>query len=501
MKFSRIVSPAVSVLALVSGSAAFAQVTAQEVWDSWKGNLGLYGAEGVTIGSETYEGGVLTVTDLGISVSDDEGSVSGTLANITLTEQDDGTVVVTMSEEFPITVTGPSSDGAGEMSMTMAVRQTGLEMVVSGTPEAMTYDMSAERYSLDLDNMTDGALTMSGSFALVNVAGSYGVETADMQAISYEVAADAMELTLAVDDQTDGTTFNLSGTVADLASAADVVVPLPENTTPETVLMDGLAGEGGYTFGAADLTFDVSQQGMPVNGTIALTGGSLDFVASAESVGYSSLTSGLVIEGTSDMMPFPVRVSLAEYGFDFLMPLSATDEPVDFALGINLTDLAVNEEIWAMIDPGAMLAHDPATLILDLTGTARLFADLADPAQAAAMAEMPVPGEVHSVSLNDLTVSIAGAQVTGAGGFTFDNSDTTTIPGVPRPEGKLEIQANGINALIDSLVQMGLLPEEQVMGARMMLGLFTVPVGDDQLTSTIEVNAEGHVLANGQRLQ
>ncbi len=317
MRFSRIAAPAVSVLALVSGSAAFAQVTAQEVWDSWKGNLGIYGAEGVTIGSETYEGGVLTVTDLGISVADDEGSVTGTLSNITLTEQDDGTVVVTMSEEFPITITGPSSDGAGEMTMAMAVRQTGLEMVVSGTPEAMVYDLSAERYSLDLDNMTDGPLTMSGSFALVNVAGSYGVETADMQAISYEVAADSMDLTLSVDDQTEGVTVNIAGTVAEVTSAADMVVPLPEDTTPETVLMDGLAGEGGYTFGAANLTFDVTQQGMPVNGTVALTGGSLDFVASAESVGYSSLTSGLVIEGTSDMMPFPCASAWRNMGSTF----------------------------------------------------------------------------------------------------------------------------------------------------------------------------------------
>jgi hypothetical protein len=54
---------------------------------------------------------------------------------------------------------------------------------------------------------------------------------------------------------------------------------------------------------------------------------------------------------------------------------------------------------------------------------------------------------------------------------------------------------------MDNLVAMGLLPEEQVMGARMMLGLFTVPTGDDQLTTTIEVNAEGQILANGQRLQ
>jgi hypothetical protein len=35
----------------------------------------------------------------------------------------------------------------------------------------------------------------------------------------------------------------------------------------------------------------------------------------------------------------------------------------------------------------------------------------------------------------------------------------------------------------------------------MMLGLFTVPTGDDQLSTVVEVNAKGEVLANGQRLQ
>jgi hypothetical protein len=39
------------------------------------------------------------------------------------------------------------------------------------------------------------------------------------------------------------------------------------------------------------------------------------------------------------------------------------------------------------------------------------------------------------------------------------------------------------------------------MGARMMMGLFAVPAGDDVLTSVIEVNEQGHVLANGQRLK
>lgn len=501
MRFSQIMAPAVSVLAVSTGSAAFADVTAQQVWDSWKANLGLYGAEGVTIGSETLDGGVLTVTDITIAIADEEGSVDGTLASISFAEQGDGTVLVTMADEFPITVTGPASDGAGEMTVELAVRQTDLQLVVSGTPEAMTYDLAAARYGLDIDSLTDGGVTGSGSFALNDVKGSYTIETGDMQAVSYDVAAASMDIALAIDDTIEATTFNLAGSLADIASDASVIMPLPENTTPETVLMDGMGGEGGYQFGTGSLTFDVAQQGMPVNGTVAVDGGTLDFVISADVVGYSTLTSGLEIEATSAMMPFPVRVSLAESGVDLLMPLSATDEPVDFALGVNLTDLTLNDEIWAMFDPAAMIPRDPATLIVDLTGTGLLFVDLADPAQAATLDTMAAPGEVHSVSLNDLNLSLGGAQITGAGAFTFDNTDTTTIPGVPRPEGKVDLQASGINGLIDTLVQMGLLPQEQVMGARMMLGLFTVPVGDDQLTATLEVNAEGHVLANGQRLQ
>jgi hypothetical protein len=112
-----------------------------------------------------------------------------------------------------------------------------------------------------------------------------------------------------------------------------------------------------------------------------------------------------------------------------------------------------------------------------------------------------MPVEVNSVNLGDLTIAFGGAEVTGTGAFTLDNTDTTTFAGMPKPTGAVDLQLNGVNGLIDALVSMGLLPEEQVMGARMMLGMFTTSVGDDQLTSRIEVTADGQLLANGQRLQ
>jgi hypothetical protein len=501
MKFSTLAAPAVSVLAIASGSAACAEVSAQEVWDSWKANLGSYGAEGITIGAEDYSGGVLTVSDIAISIADETGSANATIASIEFAEQGDGTVSVTMSEEVPISITSASSDGTGEMAVEAAVRQQDLEMLVSGTADEMTYDISATRLALDLDSVGDGTATGSGSIVFNDLAGTYSVTTTDMQTVDSDLSAGSLGIGLNIDDPAEDVVFSMKGSIKDISSTGTMVSPLPENTTPDTVLVDGLTGEGTYSLGATSISFDMTSEGTPVTGTLTAEGSNFGAGVSADGVHYSSSTTGLSVEASSAMLPFPVKVTLAQSGMNFAMPLSATEEPAPFAFGINLTDLAVNDEIWALVDPGAALPHDPATFVIGLTGTARLFVDLADPAQAATIAEMEVPGEVNSVSLDDLTIAVAGAEVSGTGAFTFDNSDTTTIPGVPRPEGKLELAASGINGLMDNLVAMGLLPEEQAMGARMMLGLFSVPTGDDQLTTTIEVNAEGQILANGQRLQ
>ena len=55
---------------------------------------------------------------------------------------------------------------------------------------------------------------------------------------------------------------------------------------------------------------------------------------------------------------------------------------------------------------------------------------------------------------------------------------------------------------MENLVKLGFVPQEQVLGARMMLGLFARP-GDepDELVSEIAITEDGQVLANGQRLR
>jgi hypothetical protein len=71
---------------------------------------------------------------------------------------------------------------------------------------------------------------------------------------------------------------------------------------------------------------------------------------------------------------------------------------------------------------------------------------------------------------------------------------------MPRPDGTVTIDVAGANALIDNLITMGLIPAEQAMMPRMMLGMFAKPVGEDAVQSVIEVK-DGQVMANGQRIR
>jgi hypothetical protein len=501
--------PAVSATALLAALAAgpaLADVTAQQVWDDWKAQMGIYGDAGLTIGSETYENGVLTVTDLGFNVTGEDGSVAtGTLPELVLTENGDGTVSVTMSEEYPIHISNPADPETGSEAseVDLAFRQNGMTMTVSGDPGALTYDLAAARYAIELDGVTEAGAEVPAEMLLAfnDVAGTYTSTTAAMRDIAYDLGAASMDVLLDFTNPDDGSHLMLSGKVNDLGLQATMTMPLDPAADPEMLMMNGLAMQGGYTTGGGQYIFEFTDATGPTSGTFSTASGALDFQFSKDSMAYDASATDVALNVTSAAMPIPINASIAEYGLTFEMPLAKSDAPAPWAMGIALRDLSLNEEIWAMLDPQALLPREPATVVVDLSGTATVLFDALDPTQAEAMAAAEMPAELNSVNLNELDISFGGAQVTGTGAFTLDNTDMTTFPGMPKPTGSVDLQLNGVNGLIDTLASMGLLPEDQVMGARMMLGMFATPVGDDQLTSRLEVTADGQVIANGQRIQ
>ena len=94
-----------------------------------------------------------------------------------------------------------------------------------------------------------------------------------------------------------------------------------------------------------------------------------------------------------------------------------------------------------------------------------------------------------------------GLTVEANGSFEFDNADLETFEGIPRPMGTASLRIHGSNAFIDRLENMQVLPSETIMGARMMLALIMRATGDDVLLSEFEIDEQGKVYANGQRLR
>lgn len=490
---------AVCTAALMTGTTALADVTAQDVWDQWQDSMSTMGDGAVSVGSESYENGILTVSDLSLDFSDDMSTVTVDMGDLVFEEQGDGTVSIAMADSYPVSIT------SDEETVNLTVVQSGVDLIAGGTPDAMSYDLTADQYAIILDSIEGSTPAPEGDLrvAMNNVTGTYAVSGDDLRDMSYDLSIDSVDLLADLTEAETDTTVLMSGKINSLLVDANVTMPPDADfeNAPDDAFAQGLAMAADYSIEGSDYIFDITETGQSTSGTISTGESMVDVSLDSDAMLYDVNVNGVQMQIETPDLPFPVDVSLADYGILIDMPLASTEEARDFALGLNLSELTVNEEVWSMIDPAGQLDHGPATVALDLTGEGKLFFDLMDPEQQQAAAMAGMPGELNTLTLENLLISAVGANVTGSGGFTFDNTDLQTIPGVPRPEGSVTIDISGANTLIDNLVAMGLLPDDQAMMGRMMMGMFARSTGDDQLQSVIEVNEQGHVLANGQRLQ
>ncbi|MEM6342196.1 MAG: DUF2125 domain-containing protein, partial [Pseudomonadota bacterium] len=261
--------------------------------------------------------------------------------------------------------------------------------------------------------------------------------------------------------------------------------------------------DANFTFASGQSQIRIEDAEQTFTADTRSDGGSYDVTLGQGGLSYAIGVTGMTLFAQGADIPVPVEIAFGEAGFNVTMPLAQSEEEQDFALGLKLGDFTVSDLLWGMFDPTGQLPRDPATLALDLSGKARVFLDLLDPEQMVVVeTDGKMPGELNSLSLNEMRLRLAGAELTGKGAFVFDNENLSTFGGMPAPEGAVDLSLVGGNGLLDKLIGMGLVPEDQAMGVRMMMGLFAVPgEGADTLNSKIEVTPDGQVLANGQRLR
>jgi hypothetical protein len=496
---SRMLASSTAIVMILTASAASAAVTPEEVWDSWQAFSTAAGQE-LTVGSATRNGDTLEVRGLVVTLTDDlGGSFSASIDSVDFKDNGDGTVLVTMAESYPMSLAFPA-DAEGPSSIKLTVNQPGLVIVASGTPTETSYDFTAPTASVVLDEVKDQAGTVldtQATLAMTDTTARYLVarsgDTTQLDS-SFATASLAFDLSGEGDGTVKVSIDNVKGTSKGNFLGAEVMANMA------AALNQGFTTDAGMSFGNMAIDVNVTDSTGPTVMKGSAAGGDFILAIDKARVNYGSSMQGASFTVSGAQIPFPeVVVAFAESAFNVLIPASKSETPQDFAFLTKVVDFTVSEDLWGLFDPAAALPRDPATVIVDLKGTGFWKQDIMDP--AVQMDGVEPPGELTSLDITQVLAKAAGAEVSATGGLTFDNTDLASFQGMPAPTGEVTVNIKGVNALIDKLIAMGFLPEDQAMGARMMIAMFARPgAGPDEVTSLIEFR-DGGLFANGQQLQ
>ncbi len=422
-----------------------------------------------------------------------------------------------LTEEFSAATLDLSVKSTGnpdqDMAVTLSLTGIGGKALLTGIPASGMGDMEMalnEGMTMDFTATYGiGSFDVAGkdAGAPVKMNGTLGGGTLVMalaaSRLFYDATGKSVSLNFSGTDSASSDPVTFSATLANTSSKLEMTGSNWANIEDfNAALKAGLKVSGAFGLGASSFDFDGGAADKKTRMTASI--GELDssFAMDAARMHYDVGSKALKMTLSSPDLPMPeASLDLTELAVGFAMPLAKSDTPAPFNVLAKVVDLNVAEALWGMIDPGAALPHGPASLIIDIKGTTTLTRDLIEGGMAMAGGDSTPPGLLNSLDLPQFLLRLAGAEVTALGGFTFDNSDTQSIPGVPLPTGKIDIKAVGLNGLVDKLVAMGLMPEEQAMQGRMMLSMFANSSPDkDEITSTLEFK-DKHFFANGQQLQ
>lgn len=490
---------AAPVFAMLLGGTAHAALTADQVWQSWKDAGALVGLT-VSAATENNSDGVLSLN--GVSIAP-EGTAGLTISDLTLTEEDDGSVTIEPGADIGVTMAG---DTEGFVKLT----HDGLTLTAREADGGLAYDYEAAQLDVAYESTYPGMsfdgseapkVTASGTVGLTNLSGVYSDIPGDNRTFGLDVAAEILAYATNQDDPgmqlKQSTTSETQGIELSFELALPTTIALAAIASPAdfaTALNEGLSVSMSSKQGASSGTMKQENELMPFDLIMNAGGGEAMALFNKDAFSVKSLAESLDISSAAGALPVPVQVTSGPMQVEMTAPVVANEAAGDYAFVLKLSQFSLNEEAWAMFDPNAALPRDAADVAIDISGKTRI--DLPAMIAADEAGGPPVMPQPESLNITELGLKVAGAALAGTGAFTFDNS-----MGMPMPLGEANINVTGANALIDGLIKTGLISEDDAMGARMMMGMFMVPGANaDELTSKIEAKEGMQILVNGQPL-
>lgn len=543
--------------ALCAGPA-YADLTAEEVLADHLNLLSGYGLIEVTSTGTIETATGLSVDGLVATYADDETQIEIRYGGFTLEELGPDRVRITYPASYPITI---DANPAGEppVEVTVMLETVALNHEASGSSDNLQHMISFERAALgnvqispleqaenlnlnlvfELENgaaslslnstgtprrdvtfdlglinivaqltaSTDIGLENSETsykatgpgdvdlvFNLTNLAGNASYEALEIPHHSLNLSLGSLNWTQTAELPDEEGNLALSVSTTDMTVDYDLALSIETmEQSAVDALTEGQSARADFGFASLGYSFGIDTPEGAVVGKSSNGRTEGRFSFDKDGFAYSGSSRDTLAEIGVPIPDFPLSsfgYALDAGTFDMFMPILPLDEPQPFRLKFSFEGMRTDEEVWSLIDPGQALPRDPINMAIDLEGTTHVTADLFNGSD-------DVPFRQTKARLNALRLSVAGAELTGDGSIV--DTSTGDIPG---GNGELNLKLTGGNTLLDTLVAMGLLPDEQAMGARMMLGLIARPGdGPDTLVSKIEVKEDGSILANGQRIK
>ena len=522
-----------SAVALIMGAApVLADLTPAQVWDSLEN---YYATMGYTVetGQRDESGDTLTVTDITMTpkTEDSTSTMTITVPKMVFQQTGDANVRTIIEGDTLIrSTTTPPGPDAQPVEFQATVSLPDNEMTTSGTPEDMVHQFVYPQAKVEATFDNGDASPMPVTLTLEDVKGKQSNTGGATGEMSFESTAAGVDMTFSAeepkaDDGTGGGTVKGTGRLEDLSVNGTMKMAGEGMNDPQALhlaLASGMVLNGSMSMAKSEGSMDFTgtdDDGQPQSGKATYATGETDltFNMSKDGLGYEGTSKDNAAEMTLASLPFPITYGVAEASGKLMLPIMASDQPQPFTLAYALKDLTLGDAIWGLFDPQAKLPRDPASLEIDLSGNAMVNKDLLDPALAEDMqadAEQPTSGEAGDENTaeepamadmpfqpQDLTITRVALDAVGAmadltGKLTFGDNPS-------QPVGKIEGSFTGINALLDTLTSMGLMPQEQLMGTRMMLAMFARPSPEDPnvMTTELEFREGGSIFANGQQVK
>lgn len=523
---------------------AFAEVTPEQVWQSW---VDYYQSVGYTVteGSRDKAGETLTLSGVVIATTAEGSKAAFNVPQVTLSTQGDGSVKTLFADEMTGTLEGTDADG-GTYSMPLTIRVPGNGIVTEGAPEDLTHRFDYPTVEMEVSTVTtDGTeAPFPIRLGMTNTSGQIHMVAGPSAKYDYDMSAESLTFEGDLTDDSEGK-VKFAGALEDLQGTGKISTPggiTDLQNEMAAALKAGLVIDGTFKSGAGSASFDYSgidEEGQPSEGSGKYQGAGLDagFSLSQAGLGYRVTSGAVNFELASPQMPFPVQYGIESGGFDLQMPVTMSDEPQPFGFKYHIAGVTLADGIWNLFDPQETLPRDPASIELDLSGLMKVVedvftiptppteeamtgedmadGDMADGDMAdgdmtgegmtddamtdeAALDDMPAsPFEPVEVNINKVALDLLGAKATATGALKAPGGS------IESTVGEIHAEYQGIDALVEKLVAIGLVPQEQAMGITMMMGLFAKPVEGkpDTKATDLEFREGGSIFANGQQIR